>query len=196
MTTTEIRTAIVDAMEAIAGIGIVHPFERFAKDQKKLAQMYMVGDRINGWFVSRLGVREVEDTADTNFEIADWRIKGYASFLDDEASELAFDLKIDQLRAAFRNDETLGGSLWQIGDNDRDSEIGLQVESMRPVMFCGVLCHEATLRLTTVARVPVGVAVVNDLDLVDVKWDFAEPSMAAGPDGQTDAEDTINLGGS
>ncbi|MFN3883269.1 MAG: hypothetical protein ACK4Q4_00745 [Rhodocyclaceae bacterium] len=195
MSTTVIRNAIVAAMQGIAGIGQVHPFERFVKDQKKLLQHYMVGDKVSGWYVSRGSIREVQDSGDTNFEIMDWRIVGYRSFLDEAASELEFDLMIDSMRAKFRNDETLGGVLWQIGDDDRNNEIGLQVERLGPAMFCGVLCHEARLRLSTVSRISVGDAVINDLDLVNVKYDFAEPSTTAGPDGQVDAENNINLGG-
>ncbi|WP_341893881.1 hypothetical protein [Ferrovibrio terrae] len=195
MSTNAIRNAIVEAMETVGAIGKVHPFERYTADQKKLAEIYQESGRVNGWYVSRGAMREVEDSGDTNMEITDWKIVGYLSLLDGEQSELAFDLLIDQLRAVFRNDETLSGAVWQLGDPDRDDETGLQIERLGPVLFCGVLCHEARLRLTTLSKVGVGAEAVSDLNLVNVKWDWADPSTQQGPDGKTDAEDNIQTGG-
>lgn len=193
--TTQIRNAIVAALQDVEGIGRVHAFERYAKDTGKLAQLYMVGRELHGWYVRRVALREVEWSSDENREVATWRIVGFMALKDEDASELAFDLIIDRIRAAFRNDESLGGLVEQLGDPDGGQgrgESAVQIEGSGPVMFCGVLCHQARLLLTTVAQRPIGEPVVDDLALVHVAWDFAEPSTAQSPDGQIDAETVIN----
>lgn len=141
-----IRTAIVTRLEAVAGIGVVQPYERYAKDLARLRELYVYQSQVRGWFVRRAGWRETAQAGELRTVDTRWQIRGYLSLDDDGASELAFDALVHLIHEAFRADDTLGGivdSLWT------DQAAGVQGDDLGPVMFAGVLCHGARLSLTT-----------------------------------------------
>jgi len=141
-----IRAAIVAKLAAIPDIGVVHDYERFAVDEKSFRGLYLYGDRIQGWNVRRVRTQRVsgdDSIIDTRHV---WRITGYRALSDAAASEIEFDAAIEALRAAFDADLTLGGAVDTIVTPDAD---GLQLLISEPVMFAGVLCHQAVLELHT-----------------------------------------------
>jgi len=150
VTTAEIRAAIVATLQAISGMGVVHNYERYAKDDKAFRLLYAAGDRVQGWNVRRVARHESSPCLGRWLVTQEWRIAGWRSLADAEASELAFDDLIDAAMDAFRNDSTLGGVVETtvLGDG-ADDPAGLQLIESGPVMFCGVLCHGARLSLFT-----------------------------------------------
>lgn len=145
-TLTEIRTAIVATLEAISDIGVIHNHEPYLKTEAKLRDFYLSGGTIKGWHVRRIATRETAPFIGQKEEAVTWRIWGVQAFSDDGSSEIAFDGSIEAIRDAFRADETLGGRIARTGNED---VTGIQVEQSGPVMFCGVLCHSASLLLVT-----------------------------------------------
>lgn len=177
-----IRQAIADKLTAIVASGHVHKFERYAVSQKDFRAFYEQDGKVLGWFIRRLALSETPDTTTYNTVVETWRIRGFMSLNDAAESELAFDDLIDAIRAAFRNDETIGDV---VETTKADGEIGIQIEDSGPVMFAGVLCHGVTMRLKTQVSAEVGIEATDDFALGDVTWDMAPI------DGTIDAEDTL-----
>lgn len=150
MTVTAIRDAIVTKLDAIPSIGRVHGFERYAADFKALADLYVatIGNKpqLRGWFVQRTGTSETSRALGRYEETISWRIRGFMALSDATQSEFSFDALLEAIRDAFRSDETLGGT---VASTVTDEAAGIQIEESGPVMFAGVLCHAATLRLAT-----------------------------------------------
>ena len=146
MSLETIRAAIVAKIEGVAGIGTVHPYERYAVAQEAFRQLYLTGTDVDGWFVRRVQTIERSRAIGRYMEDHRWAIRGFRSLVDAAASELAFDATIEAMRDAFRADETLSGAV----DSILVGELaGLQVDDSGPVMFAGVLCHAAHLTLWT-----------------------------------------------
>lgn len=141
-----IRAAIVAKLTAIADIGVVHDYERFAKGEKDFRDLYQVGDRILGWHVRRVRTAEKSPVLGRWYTSHDWEIRGFMGLDDAGQSEIVFDALVEAIREAFRLDGSLGiDGLFTV---DPDSA-GIQLADSGPVMFGGVLCHSARLTLRT-----------------------------------------------
>lgn len=148
-----LRAAIKAKLLAVADIGQVHDYERYLKDQSKLASLYastaQVGNRIYGWYLRRVRTAEQLVDAGRNYEDHFWRLRGFMSLDDGDASEKKFDIQIEAIRDAFRADLTLGGICETHFKEANGEQAGLQLEESEPVLFAGVLCHSARLGLIT-----------------------------------------------
>ena len=149
-TVKEIRDAIKAKILTVADIGTVHTYQRYAKEASKFATLYKFGDpaRIQGWNISRVSTRELLTDIDRHAVFHSWRIRGYMSLEDADATEELFDTKIEQIRDAFRADDDLGDLIFSCV-NPESLEAGVQVLDQRPVLLAGVLCHHAELGLMT-----------------------------------------------
>jgi len=148
-TAAQIRAAIVATMRTVPGIGVVQDRERYAKDMPSLKAMYQAsGKGLLGWFVRRQQIVETDRIQPRSVEYLRWRIQGVMAFDDASASELVFDDLIEQLRAAFRANDTLSGTVAQCALAG-GKEAGLQLDDAGPVSFAGVVCHGARLSLVT-----------------------------------------------
>lgn len=149
-TVEQIRDAIVAKLSAVADIGKVHGFERYAVQAGEMKALYVATiagrDQLRGWFVRRLRTAETSDALGRYVVTHDWKIRGYMALEDSAASEKAFDGLIELIRDAFRSDENLGGL---ISSTVVEDAAGVQVEESAPVLFAGALCHSAGLRLVT-----------------------------------------------
>lgn len=145
-TVQEIRDAIKTTMNGVAGIGIVHTYQRYAKEQAAFKALFVTGTELKGWTIRKTRTREKSPARGRNNIVHTWQIDGYLGFDDANASEEAFDLLVEAVADAFRADETLGGV---VAETVVDGEAGIQVDDSGPVMFAGVLCHSARLRLGT-----------------------------------------------
>ncbi len=147
---TAIRAAIVAKLRAVPGIGQVHDYERYAKAEKDFRGLYQDGSRLLGWHVRRVKARETSPSMSRRHRRVTWQIRGFMSFDDAAASEMAFDGLIESVIDAFRGDENLGGVVDATVEPDGDGLAGIQLDDAGPVMFAGVLCHAATLSITTI----------------------------------------------
>lgn len=147
-TLAQIRDAIAAKMATVPNIGKVHKFERFAKGEKDFKVLYEHSGQIRGWNIRRITRSETSQGIGMSNVVNKWRISGFMSMADADASELVFDDLIEAVCEVFRADETLGGLIagtWMENPN----VAGIQVEDSGPVMFAGVLCHSARLILYT-----------------------------------------------
>lgn len=139
----DLRAAIAAKLASVANIGVVHEYERYAKDEANFRALYAVGDRLSGWHIRRTARRE---TAVFNEVLTTWEIRGFMALEDAAATELLFDEQIDRILDAWRADPTLGGAV--LYPRDEAGAVPALVDS-GPAMFCGVLCHAARLQLET-----------------------------------------------
>lgn len=145
-----IRSAIVGVVQSVPDTGVVHPYERYAKSPADLAALYTQGGALAGWFVRRLRSRERLVGASW-LRIDEWEIRGFRALVDADASEVAMDTVVEGICTAVRADDTLGGVVMDTGDLSQGDtrDAGVAVAESGPVVFCGVLCHGVSLRLTT-----------------------------------------------
>lgn len=142
-----IREAIATTLEGVAGAGIVHRRERWARHQDKFRALYEQDGAVKGWFVRRVRTRRRPMTYDVNEVQHSWVIKGFRSFNDEVGSEIQFDMLVEVIAEAFRADDTLGGTVISC---TTPQAAGIQLTESTPVMFAGVLCHGVELELTTI----------------------------------------------
>jgi hypothetical protein len=145
--TSDIRAAIQDTLETVSSVGVVQAYERFAKDNATLRDYYVVNSQLRGWFITH------EKTENTDHGAMDllchtWKITGYLALDDSKETELELDKILDSIRSTFQADETMSGAVAGVSVQER-GEVGPQVELIDKVVFCGVLCHRAILRLNT-----------------------------------------------
>lgn len=144
-----VRDAIVAKLEGIAGIGVVHGYERFDIKEDRLAALYTPAgsSTVRGWHICRRSIRETSEALGSSTEDTLWEIVGYRQVFDDEASELLFDATVDAVRTAFRADEDLGGAV----DTTTlpEGEMAMQLNESSPYLFSGVICHRVSLSLVT-----------------------------------------------
>jgi hypothetical protein len=148
-TVTQIRDAIKAKLEGIAGIGVVHRYERLAARVADLKALYVSGApaKLLGWHIRRISTSEVSPALGSYTIDHRWQIRGFMAIDDATESELAFDNLIEAIRDAFRADETLGGLIK--GTQVPPPTIGMQLIEHGPVMFADVLCHGARLGYAT-----------------------------------------------
>lgn len=140
------RAKIVSLLEEVAGIGLVHPYERYAATEQKLKALYVTGEQLEGWFVRRLSTSVTAPALKARIVIHRWRIRGYMALADADMSEIAFDERIEAIRAKFDESTSLGGVC---ETTHVDGLAGIQLDESAPVMFAGVLCHGARFSLFT-----------------------------------------------
>ncbi len=154
-TVAQIRAAIKAKLQGVAGIGQVHDYERYSKTEKEMQDSYRTEVsagvfRILGWNFYRLATPERDLDLGEVRRLHTWKITGYMSLDDADASGKLIDDLVELIATAFRNDRTLGGLVIDLKNMDNEfGESGVQVEAIEPVMFAGVLCHRAQLALMT-----------------------------------------------
>lgn len=150
-TLATIRAAIKAKVAAVASIGVVNDYERFSKNESTLQEQYVASvagvNQLRGWNIRRVKTRkDAPASAGPVVVTHTWSIRGYMALNDAAASEKTFDALIEAVSDAFDDDETIGGAVDSIVVDD---VAGIQVDESMPVLFAGVLCHSAKLRLVT-----------------------------------------------
>lgn len=151
-TVADIREKIRLKLVAVASIGKVHDYERYSTRDADFITLYKdaTSARIKGWNFYREATREVDLDNGQVRRLHTWRVTGFMSIDDTDTTGKTFDNLVEAVATAFRTDRTLGGTVDDIKDmNQQDGESGIQVDAIEPVMFAGVLCHRARLRLIT-----------------------------------------------
>ncbi len=151
-TVAQIREAIRVKIAAVANVGKVHDYERFSKAEKNFQDLYKdtADNRIRGWNFYREATSERDLDNGSVRRVHTWRITGFLSLDDADSTGKSFDVLVEAIATAFRTDRTLGGLVDDIKDmSQEDGPSGVQVDSVEPVIFAGVLCHRARMRLLT-----------------------------------------------
>lgn len=154
-TLADIRAAIKTTLEGVTAIGVVNDYERYVKTPAAFLALYKAtisgSDQIRGWFIQYLGSRVTTPGLGRYVVRHSWRIRGYMAIEDASASEKTFDNLTEAIRTAFLASESLGVTgLSVVTDEGRGTgPAGAQVQEKSAVLFAGVLCHAADLRLQT-----------------------------------------------
>jgi len=156
MSLAPLRAAIKAKLQGVAGVDKVYDYERYAKTNSELVQLYTSSGRLHGWhFYREATVEEDLDNSEVR-RVVRWKIRGFMALDDADQTGLIFDDLVEAIADAFRTDPTLGGAC--LANKDLEQEFGpsgIQVESIVPVMFANVLCHRAELSLSTENTNPV-----------------------------------------
>jgi len=158
MSVANIRTQIKIILESVAGIGVVHDYERWAVDWAKALQLFKPSnqDKINGWMITRTKTQEWVDTFNRNFSLHHFLIRGVYSLDDAGASEKIFQDLIEAVRDKFRTNYNLNGSCESIYPDTGppyEGRAGVQVDLIEVRTFGGVLCHYCELSLYAKERI-------------------------------------------
>lgn len=147
-----VRTAIVDRIKQLGLTPNVYEYERFADRIEDLKALYAYEGSIKGGFIQR--VSGSEDERGTCAPYLDrWQLSLYQSWSDGSASALTFDDWIDSIINAFERGEPLDSSeTFDLSANGQAG--GVVLLDSQPIKFAGVLCHSATLQLTTLRYNP------------------------------------------
>lgn len=149
MSLETVRAAIVATLEGL-NIGPVHRYERYAATHSGLLALYTADGVLGGWYVRRVRTVETSPALGRYVEQIEWEIRGYMGLQDAAGTELLFDGEIEDIRDAFRADETLGGA---VATTVSEAGAGIQVEDSGPVLSAGVLAHACRLRLITITYI-------------------------------------------
>ena len=104
---------------------------------------------------------------------ASWELNGYLSLDDTAETEIIFDALVDALQTTLSNDPTFG----HLASWVPDYEIKV---TLQPVMFCGVLCHSATLAFDVVYEETAAIdGVLNDFNTMNTQYDFEPFQLTA-----------------
>jgi hypothetical protein len=147
-TVQQIRDAIAAKIDGIAGTGMVHSYERYAKNMGDLKTLYVepASGMLKGWHVRRVTtVRHLDAIGRTTVDHG-WELRAVMALDDASGSEKGFDTMIEAVDHAIRDDDTLGGL---IGTTTVGDLTGLQIKDSGPAMFAGVLSHLALCSLQT-----------------------------------------------
>ena len=153
----QIAAAIKAKIETVPQRGPVHDYLRYAKNHAPLATFFRNPDsgRLNGHTFWREATRELDYDVGIIRRFDTWRLYSYMGFDDADGSVKTFQTQLEDIKAAFRIDRTLGGVVLDLKDmNDRFGRLGLQIELIEPWMFAGVLCLRARGVLTTESEEP------------------------------------------
>ena len=112
MSLATIRTQLKVILEGVTGIGIVHDYERHAKDWSTYLSFYKKPGTsvINGWQITRRATREEEHAATQTYRFHTMVIHGFYSLDDSAASEKTFQDLIEAISTAIRQNATLNGA--------------------------------------------------------------------------------------
>jgi hypothetical protein len=145
---TAIRAKIKQILVAVADAGVVNDHEPYADQLSALKAKYVTGGKLCGWHIQRVNFKRRQPYQGRVVIDTQWRLTHLRAIDEEGGSELALDTHVDAAAQAFHADQTLGGVIDHTWLEDRDV-CGLQLDSMEPVMFCGVLCHRARCTLFT-----------------------------------------------
>lgn len=152
-TLEQVRAEIVARIASVPNVGVVHDHEPYATDMASLRNFYVseIGGEalLQGWFVRRTARERVAESKERRAITEEWQIRGYRALSEERGSEKAFDALIEAISARFDADDYLV-DLWL--DTQAAEVAGVQLLESKPVMFAGVLCHCAEMRLYTKQR--------------------------------------------
>lgn len=153
VTLAQIREAIRARVAAVADIGKVNDYERYADQMSALKTLYVAAisgaDQLRGWHIRR--VRKVETYIDLDRWVVlnHWQIRGFMALDDSAGSEKTFDNLVEAVCDTFDTTPILVAEPNYAEVILDEEAAGVQVPESGPVMFAGVLCHSARLTLAT-----------------------------------------------
>lgn len=143
-----VRTAIAGVLRSVPSIGRVHLSEPYATNLKLKA--FYVDESLQflrGWFIRRESDATAGNYHGHASEEARWAILGFSAFNEKVESESEFDELLDQIKAAFAANDSLGGLVQMCGQAVEGGLSGIQIEDQGPAMLAGEMTHAVRLVL-------------------------------------------------
>ena len=106
------------------------------------------GEQIRGWIVSMAATRTMAASLGRQRSEITWRVHHLAEIERDGGSRRAFEERLEAVRRAFLNDDSLGGNVAALAAAGSDLR-GLQITSADEVQFGGAALHLAECQLVT-----------------------------------------------
>lgn len=149
MSLTNIRTAIYEVLDNIAGIGIVHDYERWSADWSRYLDLFttQIGGirQVRGWTIGYSGTAESDQVQLDGGELRSsrWVVRGYMGWDDSRETEKDFQDLVEDVLDALDDESTT------LHDPADYYDIG---PATAPVVearvFGSVLCHYCEIILT------------------------------------------------
>jgi len=146
-----IRARIKTVVESVSNAGPVHNRVRLPKDWEALKALFSItieGEiTLRGWEISLRRVAQEIETfqgggdAETTSVTYTYQLRGFASFIDTESSEITFTALALAVSKAIQEDTTLDAYVWE-----RETP-AVAAMDFNEVMFAGVLCHSVEITL-------------------------------------------------
>ncbi len=146
-----IRARIKTVIESVANTGPVHNRERYIPNWDELKTLFSVTIEnvviLRGWMISLRRVTQSVETfqgsgdAETTAVTYIYRLRGFASLIDANSSEITFAALVLAISKAIQEDATLDQYVWE---RETPAVAGIELGEM---MFAGVLCHSAEITL-------------------------------------------------
>lgn len=143
-----LRAALVATAAGAGAVGVVHDRERYAAEMPALKAFYLHNfgsesepdERLAGWYLAHKATR----FPDRFVRDDDWHLRGFWAWNEAGNSSHAFDAAVEAIVQAFRTPwRPAAGAVYRAGAQ------GVELVESGPVLFAGVLCHTALLRVTT-----------------------------------------------
>ena len=148
MALSDIRSEIKTILEAVDDIGIVHDYDRWAKNWDDFLSLFKTADnKIHGWCFFRKATPAKRDTMPTIQRTHHFRIKGIYGLSDADASETTFQDIVEAIQDAFDSKYMLNNAAGVINSGP------VQVHLIENRLFGKVLCHYAELDYEVIERV-------------------------------------------
>jgi hypothetical protein len=136
--------AVGDLLATVPGVGTkIHKYERWGADEAAFKNLFLEGDRILGWTITRETTTSVDHVGGTSRDTHTLIIRGYMGLQDAANTEKIFQNLLEAIRATFQPNRrlTVGG----VGYAHTSERI--QVRTVDHRMFGGYLVHFAELLL-------------------------------------------------
>ena len=149
MSLSTIRTQIKVLIGQIitASIGTVYDYKRYCNNLATYSDLFVRGAKVNTWEIEREGFSRDERGGDSGVERIThaFVVRGYYALDDANASDKVFqDSYVEPIATKFMDNPTLDGVV---------EIINMPVTgNISTVMFGGVLCHSAEIRLSITER--------------------------------------------
>lgn len=155
MSLETIISAVKTTAETASGIGSVYNYKPFIMSEKDFKDKFLVHDStlkkdiINGWMVTLVRTREVDDalggSAGYNMRFHTIEVSGYYGISESDTSEVAFRTLLEAVVTAIRGNNTLTSTALTSGPP--------QIMTFRQAYLGQVLCHYAEINIEVQERV-------------------------------------------
>src|SRR6266404_5053969 len=111
MSLKPILNEVAGIVGAVANVGNVHAYRRAVQTEQEFQSLYVSGDRVLGWDITREGTASTDRTVGATEERHALVIRGYLGVSDKDATEQTFQDLIEAVRAALRAKRNLNGKV-------------------------------------------------------------------------------------
>lgn len=135
MSDQAIRLKIKEIIQRVPNSGPVHEYSRWTTDWNQFLALFQdpASNRVLGWEISRQAAPGIYISNAEEEVVHTYLVRGYMALKDSDQTEIMFNALIEEIRAEFRQDFTLGG----LNELPR----GFEVRTIDERMFGTTLCH-------------------------------------------------------